>query len=125
MLRIQALNFAGFLYMEQLIIDWVLADRLAGNNHEQAKEILALLLELLPAHQQEITTAYQQKNWPALLQALHKLIGALCYCGTPRLKTAAENLYQKVKNNLSQPSLLDRHYRELLKEINELNLIAL
>jgi len=107
--------------MEQLTIDWALADRLAGNNHEQAKEILALLLELLPTHQQEIVTTYQQKNWPALLQALHKLIGALCYCGTPRLKKAIENLHQSIKKQTTQKSLRDKYFQASLYEINELS----
>ncbi|OGT07531.1 MAG: hypothetical protein A2103_03505 [Gammaproteobacteria bacterium GWF2_41_13] len=105
--------------MEELIIDWALADRLAGNSHERAKEILNLLIELLPEHRHDISTAYQEKNWPILERALHKLIGALCYCGTPRLTATAKKLHQSIKIKTARQSSREEYFHALLSEINE------
>src|SRR3990167_7055050 len=42
---------------------------------------LSLLLKTIDADQQEITTAFQQKNWSKLYELTHKMLGGLVYCG--------------------------------------------
>jgi len=55
-------------------------------NHATTCKIFSLLANTLPKEQQQIATAYQQQDWPQLQELVHKLHGALCYTGTPRLK---------------------------------------
>ena len=53
---------------------------------------------------------YHQEKHQELKQQIHKLHGALCYCGVPRLKAIVMHLESKLKNNVIDtiPTLLNR-----------------
>lgn len=85
------------------IIDWDEALRLANNNHKLAKEMLQLLTERLPDDRDDILTAFKQQDLPRTKQLSHKLRGALCYCGVPRLRGVVEEL----DNELKKPASVD------------------
>ena len=91
------------------VIDWDLALKLAGQKPDLAKELLALLLKGLPQDFDNINEAYQRKNYIEMLRLVHKLHGALCYCGTPRLKTLIARLEFELKNNIIEnlPTLVE------------------
>jgi two-component system sensor histidine kinase BarA len=78
--------------MQDLVIDWELGSKLAGDNLEFAQKILALLIRDLPTDLLEMKTMYSTNNYEELGRRVHKLHGALCYCGTPRLRSAAAAL---------------------------------
>ena len=90
------------------IFDWEQAVKLAGNKQDLAKDMLALLMQGLPRDISAIHQSYQDKNYQEMLKAVHKLHGALCYCGLPRLKTLISNLETELKSNImdSLPPLI-------------------
>ncbi len=92
------------------VIDWELATKLAGNKKEYAEEMLGLLIKSLPEDRLAINQCYLTEKYVELLQRAHKLHGALCYCGLPRLKAVVRQLETELKNNIMDnlPSLLDQ-----------------
>lgn len=85
------------------IIDWDEALRLANNNHQLAKEMLQLLTERLPDDRDDIVNAFNNQDLSRTKQLSHKLRGALCYCGVPRLRQVVERL----DNELKKPASAD------------------
>jgi two-component system sensor histidine kinase BarA len=83
------------------IIDWALSLKRANNKPDLAKELLELLVEDLQQTQNKILQAGKTKDLKELLHYTHKLHGATCYCGVPRLENAAAMLESqlKIKNN--------------------------
>ncbi len=92
------------------ILDYSLGIKLAGNKKDLAQDMLALLIQALPKDLAAINQLYQEKKHPELRQNLHRLHGALCYCGVPRLKTIVAHLESDLKNNImsSLSSLLNQ-----------------
>jgi two-component system, NarL family, sensor histidine kinase BarA len=109
--------------LQQLpIIDWDQALKLAGNKQDIAKEILEMLVQTLPREVAAINQSWQDENYEQMSKQVHKLHGALCYCGLPRLKTliaAIENdLKTNVINNL--PHLLQSLNEETKQLLSEM-----
>lgn len=98
------------------VIDWELAIQVAGQQKDLATQLLTHLTKHLPNDVTAIQSAYQAQNYPEMLRLVHKLHGALCYCGTPRLKTVVACLETNLKNNImeSLPLLIDT----LMTEVN-------
>lgn len=104
------------------IIDWEEALRLANHNHELAKDMLKLLTERLPEDRDDIVQAFQQQDWDRLKQFAHKLRGALCYCGVPRLRKITEQIDNELKKPTNIPLITKlisqfEHEVELLLDI--------
>lgn len=97
---------------------WDMALKNAGGKEALAYELTNLFFELLPKHEDELCIAYKKKDFEALTKAAHKLHGALCYCGMPRLKSLTKKLEAAGRNPRKQsiPSI----YEELLTEIQAL-----
>jgi two-component system sensor histidine kinase BarA len=85
--------------MEYPIIDWDLGTKLAGNNLQTAQEMLTLLVGGLPGDLAQIKEAFAKKQNDKMMQYVHRLHGALCYCGTPRLKAVTQQLEIALKQN--------------------------
>lgn len=79
------------------VIDWESAIKLAGNKREIAEEILGILIKNLPDDMTAINLSWQQKQYIEMGKHLHKLHGALCYCGLPRLKKLVVSLEKNIK----------------------------
>lgn len=92
------------------LIDWELATRLAGHNKLVAEEIVALFIEKLPEDRAMISQFSREGNNQALLNSVHRLHGAICYCGLPRLKAIVMTLEKHLKNNIPSdiPFLLNQ-----------------
>lgn len=88
--------------MDYPIIDWELGAKLAGNNTKAAEEMLALLIKMLPDDLAQIKNAYIENQYDQLARFIHRLHGALCYCGVPRLKTATHQLESALKCDKTQ-----------------------
>jgi len=84
---------------EHPVIDWELGLKLAGNKREIAEEMLEMLTMNLAEEVKKIHDSYKNKNYKQLQQQVHKLHGAVCYCGTPRLKKAISTLENALKQN--------------------------
>jgi len=95
-------------------IDLALGAKLVGGDEEFAKEMLAMLIDNLPEHQENMQNAFEKKNLDQLKNEVHKLHGGLCYCGTPHLKSIAKNLEVAINNKANNITQL---YNNLLHEI--------
>jgi two-component system sensor histidine kinase BarA len=104
--------------MKKLVIDWDLGAKLAGNKPELAKEILNLLIQSLPGEMEQIQQSKDTQNLPLLLKQVHKLHGAVSYCGAPRLKSVLFNYEIALKNNESEA--LEAYYADLEFEVKQL-----
>ena len=82
------------------VIDWDQATQLTGNKKEFAVEVLDILLQQLPNDLSAINKAYESKNLHELLKIVHKLHGALCYTGLPRVKSLISRLETELKSNI-------------------------
>lgn len=102
----------------KLIIDWELALQQANGNEKLAKQMMQMLLEALPAHESLIDNAYQKKDIGQLRNEVHKLYGALCYCGAPGLKKAAKDL--EMMTATANQKELGELYHRLKAEMNAL-----
>jgi len=107
--------------MLEQVIDNALALHLAGNNKDLAKEIMNMLFEHLPEHKRIIDQAFKENDLPALLKEVHKLHGATCYCGTPRLKTTMEQFETALRSKQPANTLQDI-YKTFCKEVDALML---
>jgi two-component system sensor histidine kinase BarA len=56
-----------------------------------AKDMFSMLTETLQRDQEQINQYYQQGDYKALLELVHRLHGATLYCGVPRLTMAAHH----------------------------------
>lgn len=97
------------------VIDWELGKKLAGNRLDVAEELIDLLVPTLPEEIRQIQISHLAKNYNEMVKRVHKLHGALCYCGLPRLKNVIAQLETQLKNNImsSLPSLLDQLHIEV------------
>ncbi|MBX3709617.1 MAG: Hpt domain-containing protein [Gammaproteobacteria bacterium] len=98
------------------VIDWEQTIKLAGNNRKFAEDMLDLFIKSLPSDVSLIKVSYEAQNYLEMLRAVHKLHGALCYCGLPRLKTMAAHLETELKNNIMDglPSLIEQFDTEVI-----------
>ncbi len=97
------------------IIDWNIALQQANQKQDLAIKMLKMLIDCLPEHQTKIDAAYQIKDYDAMYEEVHKLHGALCYCGTPRLKKVTKELEQAAQDK--QRGATNKLYKQLNAEI--------
>ena len=88
------------LYDTLPIIDLEMGKRLAGNKEALAKEMLDLLKQSLMKDVQEITAAFERHNLQETMRLVHRLHGAVSYCGTPQLKAIIADLETALRNKL-------------------------
>jgi len=108
------------------VIDLELGKQLVDGDENTAKELLKMLADSLPTHQQIIHQAAKDQAIKDIISEAHKLHGATCYTGTPRIKAAAKELELAAKANQleSLPALIENLDKEImdfnqsLKEIN-------
>ncbi len=84
---------------DEKVIDLELGKSLVGGSLEMAYEILQMLSDALPQHKDILIKAIADHQIDAIRTEAHKLHGAACFSGTPRLKTAAKALEQAAKHN--------------------------
>lgn len=82
------------------VIDWEMGTKLAGNKRDLAEDLISLFVRDLSNEILTIKQSTNQQNYQLLQKQVHKLHGALCYCGLPRLKHVVEQLETNLKNNI-------------------------
>lgn len=107
------------------IIDWEAGQRLAGGKLELAEELLDFFINSLPAEFRVIQALFQDKNYPELTYHVHKLHGAVCYLGLPRLKAASAQLESGIKSHImsSLPLFFDQFDAEVKLLLGEYSLL--
>jgi len=77
-------------------------------------------MEELPTAQLDIKTAYDTSDTTSLLTHVHKLHGACCYCGVPRLKHATATLETALKQKEEKlDDLITIFHQEVDKLLSE------
>lgn len=110
-------------------IDWDMTLRMAGNKAELANDMLSMLISKLPEDAALIRALYNDQKIPELAHHVHKLHGALCYCGLPRLKRVVVKLESDLKSNImdnlvSHLDQLDLEVELLLERFTHLHHLA-
>tara|TARA_B100002003_G_scaffold244357_1_gene270292 strand:- start:25422 stop:27329 length:1908 start_codon:yes stop_codon:yes gene_type:complete len=82
---------------EEPIFDRELSLSTVHDRPEIARELFELLISALPEDQEQINIAFGNRDHQALAAAVHKLHGAIRYCGVPRLAVAINKLESLVK----------------------------
>jgi len=110
-------------------IDWNLALSLANNREDLAREMLIMLAKGLPEEKVQFNQLFNENDFNGLKNAVHRLHGATCYCGAPKLKQAAyllESALTNSKKDYSQvKSLLDNLNTEIDNLLDESKAIGL
>ncbi len=86
-------------------VDWDLCLKLSNNKPKLAQELLELLAKDLPQYQTILAKAKQQQNFTELEDHIHKLHGACCYVGVPKLKLISQELESLLKANQTKQLL--------------------
>ncbi len=84
------------------ILDQAAGLKLAGQNIALAEEILSLFIKELETEVPVFHTLLSSKNYQELQRRVHKLHGACCYTGTPRLKTLLHTLETELKSPIME-----------------------
>jgi two-component system sensor histidine kinase BarA len=104
------------------IIDWKLAEKLAGNKPDLAREMIDMLMESLPEDKRVISSAVNNNDIEALKSRVHRLHGGCCYCGVPQLKDIAH----RFETSLKQTNIINHSlYLELIAAIDNVLAIKL
>ena len=107
-------------HKKEPIFSWDFALKNASGKPKLAVELTDLFFQLLPQHEAELNAAHEKKDWEALGKAAHKLHGALCYCGMPRLKLLAKSLEATAKRSKVSAKSIEALYHSLTTEIETL-----
>lgn len=100
-------------------LDWSLSLKLANNNEQLAIDMLKMLVDSNFETGRNIHAAYQSQDFDQLLQHVHKLHGASCYVGTPKLKHLS-NVYE-TRLKKQQYNKLEELHEQLLAELEVIN----
>ncbi|MBT1451621.1 response regulator [Glaciecola sp. XM2] len=82
-------------------IDWELALSRSNHNVELAMSFMNEFVEQLPEHLNAIEAAFKDDDDTALLGSVHKLHGACCYTGVPRLQAMCKSIEEGLKSAAS------------------------
>lgn len=101
--------------MKEKIIDLALGAKRIAQKKEDAQSLLQALQKHLADDEKRLNTALQEKNWEVIFQITHRLLGALLYCGAPRLESACRDLLHALKLNNESTIILST--QRVLSEI--------
>ncbi len=74
------------------VVDIKMSLERSNHNKKLAKDMLALLINMLQEEEEKVTALYESQAWKKLYQLNHKLYGGSAYCGTPELQAANQKL---------------------------------
>ena len=95
-------------------LDWQLAVKRTHQNPEAARSLLGDFVVLLPPTISTLKSMWKEKDFDGLKAEVHKLHGACCYTGVPKLQELASELEIALK--LEQNFLIAEHLPALLNE---------
>lgn len=100
------------------VIDMKEGAYLAGGHAQAAEEILISLVKSFPIELEQMTAAYQNKNFKKLGQLVHQFYSGLCYCGVPRLRLVTQYLQEAIHGQ--DPEKINALYFSFAVEIEAL-----
>lgn len=92
-------------------IDWQLALSRANSSEKIANDLLNEFAQQLPKDLEDIEQAYRLQDWESMKQKVHRLHGASCYTGVPKL--------QQISNEV-ETELKEKHFDEARRKFPEL-----
>lgn len=101
--------------MTNCVIDLALGAKRINQSETAAKSMLQLLRKNIDADYHSIHKAVEKKDWKAVRDANHKLLGGLAYCGAPRLEEACRTLQNSLQN--PELSVIQEHAKHIFNEI--------
>jgi two-component system sensor histidine kinase BarA len=99
-------------------IDWETALKLCYHNHDSAIEFLDAFTHRLTTHAAQIESGLKQQRNDLVLASIHKLHGACCYTGVPRLQDFCQQAQNILKTH--QDEILPKTITFLLLEIDNI-----
>lgn len=100
------------------IFDWQLALQRSANNKELAIEMLNMLIDSLPETIAALQNNIHNQDVTSLSSLVHKLNGACCYLGLPRLERIINHIETQIKMQATLKDLEPELF-ELLDEIEQ------
>jgi len=88
----------AYIVVDTLHFDRALSLKLADGKSELARDMLKMLLNELPSSKLSINQAFAANDMNNLKHHVHKLHGATCYIGVPKLKQCSHDFEQALKN---------------------------
>lgn len=83
--------------MTKASLDWNECLQLANNKADLANDLVSMLEKELPIFQNNLKKAAKTNDIEQLQHQAHKLHGACCYTGVPRLKELIQKLESEIK----------------------------
>jgi len=99
------------------VVDLVSGLEKASGKLGLARDMFAMLMDTLENDQSQINALYQQGDYKALLEQVHRLHGATHYCGVPRIQQTARHTESLLK--LGHYAVLEDALFLLNEEITE------
>lgn len=106
--------------MQEQIIDLNLGASLVGKDAKFAKEMINTLVNTFPDELKKLEAAHKKEDWATIKDVIHRIKGAVSYCGTPRLQKIATELL----HYLHSSEIKDREklYQAFLAEITAVSI---
>jgi len=96
-------------------INWNDCIKQSNNKPDLAQQLLDMLALELPEFKQAIKESFAQNKTSILINHIHKLHGACCYCGANHLKSMLNHIENHIQDYT--PQELETHIHALLAEI--------
>lgn len=106
--------------MQEQIIDLNLGATLVGKDAKFAKEMIDTLVNTFPEELKKLNTAHDKQDWHTIKDTVHRIKGAVSYCGTPRLQKIATELLHYLHS--AETKEREKLYHEFLAEITAVSL---
>ncbi len=106
-----------FIPLTGNVLDLKSAMQLLGGKKELAMEMLEMLVMSFPEEVATLNQAYANQDLHELEALAHKMKGAACYCGTPRLKEACERLEMYLHKATKPDAEIVLLFDQLIREI--------
>ena len=100
-------------------IDWNLCVQKVSGNPVLAQDFLQKFVEELQNNREEFLHLFEKEDIKGLESAAHKLKGACCFCGVPRLHTQVTQLEKQAKAGFALNALKPT-FIELIQHIDEI-----
>jgi two-component system sensor histidine kinase BarA len=110
-------------HFDSHVLNWDLCLTQANQKTDLALDMLKMLVHSLPETTAAIDTAFIARDAQTLLQAVHKLHGATCYCGVPTTQKLCRDIESGLKHKIDIDDL-EPEILELLDELTKVESAA-
>ena len=100
------------------VIDISEAQKLLGDNPNMIKQALSMLIAQINDSSSHLAMAYHNQQWKVLQKCVHKLHGAIAYCGVPLLKDVCFKLETALQEEKIDAKEIQKLYQHFLAEVN-------